>query len=261
MAVAKKKKTVKKTENTEAVIPKVSEIEKQAAQEKYLKMMKRVQKDVWGHDDLGMIAIKANMSMMSTKTGIYSRIPIYCKGEKCPYGESCVTLQEGLAPIGQACPYEVAMLQRKIVQYTEEFDLDSKDASFTDRALVEEIILMEINMERVKALMSKETEQIQMMCVGTTDDGEPIMQPQVSKTVEAYEKFSRKRNADYELLMATRKNKKGTDKDPEENSKNIFDIIEKAQELPDFYTIEKKPGESSESEDATIVEDNEDKKD
>lgn len=248
MAAKKKTKSVEETKER-GVATRVSEIEKKEAQDKYNKMMKRVQKDVWGHDDLGMIAIQANMSMMSTKTGIYSRIPIYCKGEKCPYGESCVTLQEGLAPVGQACPYEVAMLQRKIVQYTEEFGLDSDDASFTDRALVEEIILMEINMERVKALMSKETEQIQMMCAGMSEDGEPIMQPQVSKTVEAYERFSKKRNADYELLMATRKNKKDTKKDNEEDEHNIFDIIEKAQELPDFYTIEKRP-EDSDIEDA-----------
>lgn len=87
--------------------------------------------------------------------------------------------------------------------------------------------------------MSQETNPIQTMVVGVSDGGDPIEQPQVSKTVEAYERFSKKRNADYDLLMATRKNK--TKEKAEEQKDDIFSIIEKAQAAPGFYDIDQRP--------------------
>ena len=87
--------------------------------------------------------------------------------------------------------------------------------------------------------MSQETNPIQTMVVGVSDGGDPIEQPQVSKTVEAYERFSKKRNADYDLLVATRKNKQ---KNGEGDKKDdIFSIIEKAQAAPGFYDIDQRP--------------------
>ena len=215
------------------------EAEIAAAENAYEKMMKRIQTNIWGQDKKGELAVKANMQMLSCKTGMYTRIPIFCKGERCPYAESCISLAEGLAPEGYACPNEVAMITRKVVKYTEEFGLDKEDASYTDEALVEEIILMEVIMERCKALMSQELNPIQMMVAGMSEDGEPIMQPQVSKTMEAYERASKKRNSDYDLLMATRKNKK-KDGDEDKND-DIFSIIESAEQNPDFYNIDQRP--------------------
>lgn len=209
------------------------------AKSSYEHMMSRIKTNIWGHSKAGLLALKANMQMLSTKSGMYARIPIHCKGDNCPYAQSCITLAEGLAPEGEACPTEVALLARKLQQYYDEFDLGGEDSSPTDEALVSEIILMEIQMKRCEALMSQETNPIQTMVVGVSDGGDPIEQPQVSKTVEAYERFSKKRNEDYNLLVATRKDKK---KDKSEEQKDdIFSIIEKAQETPGFYDIDQRP--------------------
>lgn len=216
-----------------------SELETAEAEENYKKMMKRLHNNFWGHSKKGEIAVKANMQMMATKTGIYARVPIYCKGEDCPYSKSCITFAEGLAPEGQACPTEVALITQKLAAYTKEFGLDKPDASLVDASLVEEIILMEISMKRCEALMSQEGNPIQNMVVGMSEAGEAIYQPQVSKAVEAYERFSKKRNADYDLLMATRKSKKG--EDVKENQQDIFSIIEQAQKTDGFYDIEQRP--------------------
>ena len=209
------------------------------AKSSYEHMMSRIKTNIWGHSKAGLLALKANMQMLSTKSGMYARIPIHCKGDNCPYAQSCITLAEGLAPEGEACPTEVALLARKLQQYYDEFDLGGEDSSPTDEALVSEIILMEIQMKRCEDLMSQETNPIQTMVVGVSDGGDPIEQPQVSKTVEAYERFSKKRNEDYNLLVATRKDKK-TDKS-EEQKDDIFSIIEKAQEAPGFYDIDQRP--------------------
>ena len=215
------------------------EAELAAAKDNYTHMMARIKDNIWGHSKAGLLALKANMQMLSTKSGMYARIPIHCKGDDCPYAESCITLAEGLAPEGEACPTEVALLARKLQQYSDEFGLGGEDSSPTDEALVAEIILMEIQMKRCEALMSQETNPIQTMVVGVSDGGDPIEQPQVSKTVEAYERFSKKRNADYDLLVATRKNKQ---KNGEGDKKDdIFSIIEKAQAAPGFYDIDQRP--------------------
>lgn len=194
--------------------------------------------NVWGHDRAGLIAIQAAMQMLSTKTGIYARIPLFCKGEDCPYEESCQIQQYGIAPGGQACPVEIAQIQRKYANYAVEFSLESPEASFTDKNLVNEIITMEIYMERCKALMSKEGNPVQMIVTGVSESGDIIEQPTVSKAFEAYEKFSKKRNDNYNLLMATRKDKK---KDLNEKNESLYDIMQKAEEAKDFYDIEQRP--------------------
>ena len=194
--------------------------------------------NVWGHDAAGVKAIQAAMSMLSTKTGLYTRIPIYCKGGNCPYAESCSLLKWGIQPNGQACPVEIAQIQKKYVEYAKEFDLDGEDASPTDKNLVAEIIKMEIYMERCDALMSAEGSPVQMVVTGIAEDGTPIESPDVSKSVQAYERFSKKRNDDYNLLMATRKDKK---KDTTEKEKSIMDIMAEATKAAGFFTIDQRP--------------------
>ncbi|MEG1494701.1 MAG: hypothetical protein RR406_00155 [Bacilli bacterium] len=60
--------------------------------------------NVWGHSPLGLEAKSAAMSMLSTKTGLYARVPITCKANGCPYEDSCALLPYGLAPLGEKCP-------------------------------------------------------------------------------------------------------------------------------------------------------------
>lgn len=229
----------KEEKTVESNMPSAAEVQVAEAERSYDKMMGDLKNNTWGHSKKGLIALKASMHQLSLKTGMYARIPIYCKGECCPYQESCQLFHYGLAPVNEPCPTEVAMIARKVAQYADEFDLGKDDASPTDKALVEEIVLMEVSMERCKALMAQETNPIQNVAIGMSEDGDPIFQPQVSKAVEAYERFSKKRNADYNLLMATRKDKK-QDKE-EEKRDDIFSIIEQAQQAEGFFDVDKRP--------------------
>ena len=193
---------------------------------------------VWGANQLFKKSIQAAMTMLSTKTGIYCKIPIYCKGEKCPYSESCGLVKWKIYPLGQACPVEIAFIERQWSRYRNEFDIQPEDA--TDEAIVAEIIRMEVYMERCTALMSKEGSPIQLMTVGVSEDGTPVETPSVSKSVEAYEKFSKIRNKNYELMLASRKDKL-KNKEDSEDQKSIFDIIEEAEQDPDYYKIDQRP--------------------
>ena len=52
--------------------------------------------NVWGYSELGIEAKKAAMTMLSTKTGMYARIPLVCKANNCPYAEKCQLLNYNL---------------------------------------------------------------------------------------------------------------------------------------------------------------------
>lgn len=230
-----------KTINSQENIVAIEENNSQAARLKKQKAFNELMKtsNVWGLSQKGLSAVNGAMQMLSTKTGIYAKVPIHCKGDKCPYAEGCQIL-EYFDPKGEPCPIEIANIRQKYVQYYNEFNLmDSETASYTDKALVDEIITMEIYMERCKALMAKETSPVQMIAIGIDARGKKVEQPELSKSVEAYEKFSKKRNDNYRLLMATRQDKKHENKEQHETT--MVDILNKAINDKTFYDIEQKP--------------------
>jgi hypothetical protein len=191
--------------------------------------------NMWGHSTLGLEAKRAAMAMLSTKTGMYAKIPITCKADTCPYAESCQLLAYGLAPEGEYCPVETAEIELRYEAYSRDFDLDT--ASFTDKCLVNEIINADIMMERCKALMAREGVPVIDVVAGVSENGDEFTRPEVSKHWEAYERASRKRNEAYSLMKATRKDKKEDDN----NRLSITKIISDAVVDPDFLVIEERP--------------------
>lgn len=196
------------------------------------------------------VACNAAQQMRSTHIGLYVRIPLYCKEERCPFNESCVLLMNGLTVKGQPCPQEIAQIKQKYVQYAEELGLDKDDCEtkYVDEALLEEIITMEIYMDRCKALMSKEASPIQMVTGGISANGEQYDQPQVHKAIEAYEKFSKKRNEAFAQLMATRRDKAKIDKGNRElkTIQDVLDSLDATNEGNDIFTIEERPENAEE---------------
>ena len=191
--------------------------------------------NMWGHSDLGIQAKRAAMTMLSTKTGMYAKIPITCKAETCPYADSCQLLAYDLAPFGEFCPVETAEIELRYEAYSQDFDLES--ASFTDKCLVSEIINADIMMERCKALMAKEGVPVIEVVAGISENGEEIMRPEVSKFWDAYERASKKRNDAYQLMQATRKDKRGL----EVSTGSITEIIAEAVINDDFLKIDQRP--------------------
>lgn len=164
------------------------------------------------------------MTMLSTKTGLYAKIPLICKAESCPYSESCQLLQYDLAPIGQYCPVETARIEMSACSYAKDIDIDN--TSFTDRTLLNEIIGYDIMLERCRALMAKEGTPVIDVVIGVADDGTEIKQPTVSKAWEAYEKISKKRNEAYQLMMMTRKDNKNNTQNEEKSVSEVLSTID-----------------------------------
>ena len=139
---------------------------------------------------------------MATKTGMYAKIPLVCKGDACPYADSCSLLPYGLAPEGDYCPVEVAQVEALVQGYYNDFEID--ELSFADKSLINEIVFLDIMLERCKALLAKEGTPVSDIVIGLSEAGEEIQQPAVSKAWEAYEKMTKRKDQKLQLLAATR---------------------------------------------------------
>lgn len=237
MSMARKKKEDQEAENVREDIMDSPEEDRSTAIANRERFEANV-KNLWGHSELGLEAKKAAMTMLSTKTGMYAKIPILCKADACPYAESCPLLPYGLAPEGEFCPIETAQIELRFSSYAKDFDYD--DASFTDKCIISEIVNCDIMMERCKALMAKEGVPVSDVVAGVSDSGEVYYRPEVSKFWEAYEKVSKKRDQSYQLMMATRRDKKGSN---ENQDKSITEIIAEAVIDGSFTDVEERPEE------------------
>lgn len=185
--------------------------------------------DIWGYSLKGTEAKKAAMAMISTKTGMYAKVPLICKADSCPYVETCKLIKYDLAPEGEPCPIETSQIEVFGKGYAEDIGYD--EASFTDRRMVSDLIRYDVMLERCMALMSKEGTPVIDVLMGIAENGEEIHQPMVSKAWEAYEKISKKRNDTYQLLMMTRKdNKKVGDDENESLSDMLASVINQESE-------------------------------
>ena len=192
--------------------------------------------NMWGYSNVGIEAKRAAMSMLATKTGMYSRIPLVCKADNCPYSESCSLLPYNLAPYGEPCPMETAQIEIRYAGYEQDFNLDT--ASFTDKNLVAELINHDIMLERCKALISKEGVLVTDVVAGIAENGEEFYRPEVSKHWEAYERVQKKRNEIYNLMMATRKDNKDKEAQGEDSITKMM-----ADMFATDFVVEEKPEE------------------
>lgn len=193
--------------------------------------------NIWGHSSVGIQAKQAAMTMLSTKSGLYAKIPITCKADTCPYAHSCALLPYGLAPLGEKCPTEAAMIETWYSEYLEDYDLD--EASFTDKTLIAELINIDIMLERTKALLSGEQVPITDVVAGMTESGEEFTRPEISKAFELYERSLNRKDKILKSMLGTRESKKGNT----EETTSISDLLSNAINGTTEFIIEQRPDE------------------
>ena len=197
--------------------------------------------NMWGYSETGLEAKKAAMTMLSTKTGMYARIPLVCKADNCPYAGTCKLIEYNLAPYGEPCPVETAQIEIRMKGYDQDFELEK--ASFTDLNLVNNLISHDIMLERLKALLNEKGVLVEDVFAGVSEQGEVYTRPEVSKIWEAYERVENKRNKIYELMQATRKDKKGQVEQKDPLTSFMQDIISSD------FVVEERPEEFKEDKD------------
>lgn len=196
------------------------------------------EKNRWGYSPSGYMS-KALVSkhLNSVKTGLYSIYPIPCKQGKCPYGSSCIALQNNIQPpYGEPCVLETNRIENLIIEYSQQFRIDS--TSTTDRIQIRELIQLDILMDRCQVLMAQNVDVLQDIAAGMTDSGEVFTQPVVSRYYDAWERMSKRKQSILEDMLATRKSKKGL---PPETLDDADIILNTIGNTDDFMKVEERP--------------------
>ena len=201
-----------------------------------LELFKESQDNPWGYSPKGQIAKSAAMAMLSTKSGLYARIPITCKGHGCPYSETCELLKAGLEPQGEKCAIETELIDRAFEGYKYDFELDD-NASYTDLNIIKNIISCDVMIERAQALMSQEGTAISETYAGSNEKtGEDFYNKDISKALELYERHEKQRSRLYDMMLATRKSKAQA---KQQNESSVNDMMMQALNMEIEY--EEKP--------------------
>ena len=211
-------------------------------EEGYKALSRRIsdsEKNRWGYSPAGWLSKKLiSKHLNSMKNGLFSVFPIPCKGgQSCPYGESCIAAQYGMEPpIGEPCVIEVTKIENLIVSYSNDFNLQT--ASTTDRVFLQELIQLDLIMDRCQMMMAQEGKVLQDVTMGITEDGETYTQSVVSRYLDAWERMSKRRQSLLNEMNATRKAKKNEKNDPIDEG----DILMKMTSAnKDFFEVEERP--------------------
>jgi len=148
-------------------------------------------------------------SINKTQHGMYAAVPIICKGGECPYAHVCAALERGIAPIGDQCTKEMAMILDGIEAYCSELGVD--DTSRVQLSLVKELVDCEVMISRCDSLIAKDGDLVEEITVAVTDGGHRITKPEIRRAVEIKEKWMKMRQTLLNQLNSTPKDKAKTD--------------------------------------------------
>jgi hypothetical protein len=151
--------------------------------------------------------IKQSLEIYNTKHGMYSAIPMMCKGDGCPYASVCPILDGGGDPKGQRCPLEIGIVLKKFEEYTEYFHVADNDV--VDMGLIKDLVDYDVQLFRAENRIAMEGDFLEDVIITVTESGQEITNKQVSKAAEYKERIMNKKHKVLELMNSTRKDKAG----------------------------------------------------
>lgn len=151
--------------------------------------------------------IKQSLEIYNTKHGMYSAIPMMCKGKECPYASVCPILEAGGNPKGQRCPLEIGIVLKKFEEYCNYFMVDESDV--VDMGLIKDLVDYDVQLFRAENRIAMEGDFLEDVIITVTESGQEITNKAVSKAAEYKERIMNKKHKVLELMNSTRKDKAG----------------------------------------------------
>ena len=159
----------------------------------------------WRLSDRGLEGIRLATGMAKTKHGLYASVPIVCKGQACPYINTCALDLYGLTPEGERCPVEIAEVIKMFEEYVSELEIDPH--SRVDLGLMKELIDIEVTLMRADHMIADDPAIIKDIDVAINDRGQRITRPEIHKAYDLKDKLNKRRHEILRLLNSTRKDK------------------------------------------------------
>lgn len=161
--------------------------------------------DAWQMSEKGRRAVEQAAERRALKHGFYAHIPIICRGERCPYRDTCFLIENDMAPEGERCPLEIAEVQDLFAAYVSQLNIDPENV--VDLSLVKELVDLEVSIVRCDNKLASDGDFIQEVPVGVTPKGMVITKPELHLAVEYKDRLLERRHRILQLLNATRKDK------------------------------------------------------
>lgn len=182
-------------------------------------------------------ASKFQKYLNKLSTGSYSMVPLTCAGPFCIFAAKCPLQQMKKAPIGQSCIIEQNLINRYVMQYMTEYDVDPNN--FTEVGYCNELSEIEILLMRLNhSLAQPENASLVIdQSVGVDNEGTPIIQKQLSPFMEQKERLQNRRSKIIKLMVGDRQErykmeaalKVKTEKDPSSRTAEMRRKIEALQ--------------------------------
>jgi hypothetical protein len=164
----------------------------------------------WGSSTKIKKGIEKSLANGRVKHGLYSAIPMVCRGETCAYKETCPLFAVNEHPVGERCPIEISEILLRFESYTRELNIDDYD-NIIDMTLIKDLIDLDVQIKRADNRLSIDGgEFIQDVVINITEDGDEITNPAIHKAVEYKERLLKNRHGILQLLNSTRKDKAGS---------------------------------------------------
>lgn len=186
----------------------------------------------WQSSGKGLANRKRAQANVSLKHGLFAGVPIICRGEQCPYFQTCFIPEDDLQ-IGERCPIEIATILERFDRHCLSLNIDADSINDTvDAGIVKDVVDIEIMILRCDNLLAINGNLIDEVVAGVTPKGQEIMRPEINKAVELKQELRRERTRLLNQLNATRKDK-GGGIDNNDPSTVAARIIAKVQKLQD----------------------------
>lgn len=170
---------------------------------------------------------------LSLKHGMFSGVPIICRGSKCPYYETCWIPDNDLE-VGERCPIEIATVIERFDSYCEALAIDwEKAEDVVDAGIVKEIVDIEINLVRADNLLAIDGSFVQDVIAGISPKGQEYRRPEIHKAAEFKDSLRKEKTRLYNQLNATRKDKKEDSMKGNDPSSVAARIIKKVKNFED----------------------------
>jgi hypothetical protein len=189
-------------------------------------------KEVWGLEDVDMIKANLASKRFKMKHGMFSSIPLLCRGKSCPYDKVCSIPQDQRVIKGR-CPVEIGAIIARFDSWCKHFGIDTDSEMINDEDLVDATLIRDLVDNEIQTLRAENKLAINGDFIGQTIasvDNKGVEHYEDTVTPEAEFKMTlqEKRYKILQLLNSTRKDKArelNKELNPSSKAMSIFNMI------------------------------------
>ncbi len=159
----------------------------------------------WSISERGVEAIRVSVAMSNTKHGLFAHVPIMCKGEQCPYADTCILVLRDLHAPGERCPLEIAAIMDRFDKYMRQLGIEEDNA--VDLGILKNLVDIEIQIVRADKKIAINGDFIDNVIAAISAHGDAYYKPELGKAADFKLRLISEHCRLLGILHATRKDK------------------------------------------------------